>query len=271
MRESKTEFLKKYGDHYGYNGLIDALREDEFKRLEGCWFFATAAHLLGTVYLDHAAATLHAQSQMRDATDELSQTVLGNPHSASRTSDRAASSISAARESVLHFFNASSKKYSVIFTAGATAALRLIGELFPWTSESRFEFLRPSHTSVVGIRECVLQHSGSFRSVPEEEAFAEFISSDSTAQDNLSSEGPFHLFAFPAECNFSGRKFPMSWADAVHKRTDGRWLSVVDAAKAAGSGPLDIGASNADFVVISFYKMFGWPDGLGALILKNGS
>jgi molybdenum cofactor sulfurtransferase len=34
---------------------------------------------------------------------------------------------------------------------------------------------------------------------------------------------------------------------------------------------LDLGKYSPDFVVLSFYKMFGYPTGLGALLVRNGT
>lgn len=59
---------------------------------------------------------------------------------------------------VLQHFNATPEEYSVIFTSGCTAALKLVAESFPWRPQtesdagSLFCYLTDSHTSVVGIR-----------------------------------------------------------------------------------------------------------------------
>lgn len=45
------------------------------------------------------------------------------------------------RDQVLAFFNAPPGEYHVIFTRGATASLKLVGETFPWTQESEFVYL----------------------------------------------------------------------------------------------------------------------------------
>lgn len=54
---------------------------------------------------------------------------------------------------VLNFFNASPREYKCIFTSGATAALKLVGETFPWSSQSTFMYTMENHNSVLGIRE----------------------------------------------------------------------------------------------------------------------
>lgn len=54
---------------------------------------------------------------------------------------------------VLDFCNASARDYKCIFTSGATAALKLVGESFPWSSQSTFMYTMENHNSVLGIRE----------------------------------------------------------------------------------------------------------------------
>ena len=54
---------------------------------------------------------------------------------------------------VLDYCNASAKEYKCIFTSGATAALKLVGEAFPWSRESCFMYTTENHNSVLGIRE----------------------------------------------------------------------------------------------------------------------
>jgi molybdenum cofactor sulfurtransferase len=54
---------------------------------------------------------------------------------------------------VLKYFNASPRDYKCIFTSGATAALKLVGECFPWSRESCYMYTMENHNSVLGIRE----------------------------------------------------------------------------------------------------------------------
>ena len=90
-----------------------------------------------------------------------------------------------------------------------------------------------------------------------------------------------HLFAYPAQSNFSGRKYPLSWigdlpAGRVHVATAGSklgprgsWKVLLDAAAFVSTNPLDLSRHPAHFVALSFYKMFGFPTGLGALLVRS--
>ncbi|XP_049936458.1 retrovirus-related Pol polyprotein from transposon RE1 isoform X4 [Nymphaea colorata] len=56
----------------------------------------------------------------------------------------------------------------------------------------------------------------------------------------------------------------------IHVQTNiGCWKVLIDAAKGCATQPPDLTRYPADFVVISFYKIFGYPTGLGALVVKK--
>ncbi|RDX99355.1 Molybdenum cofactor sulfurase, partial [Mucuna pruriens] len=46
-------------------------------------------------------------------------------------------------------------------------------------------------------------------------------------------------------------------------------MVLIDAAKGCATVPPDLSKYPTDFVAISFYKLFGYPTGLGALIVGN--
>ena len=45
------------------------------------------------------------------------------------------------RNIILEFFNANELEYSVVFTSGATGALKIISESFPWDSNTEFWYI----------------------------------------------------------------------------------------------------------------------------------
>jgi hypothetical protein len=54
-----------------------------------------------------------------------------------------------------------------------------------------------------------------------------------------------------------------------HRRQQQQWYVLLDAAKACASHPPDLSAAPADLVALSFYKIFGYPTGLGALLVRR--
>ncbi|KAL3333767.1 hypothetical protein AABB24_033701 [Solanum stoloniferum] len=283
----KEQFLKEFGSDYGYANApknIDEIRATEFKRLND------------TVYLDHAGATLYSESQMEAVFKDLNSTVYGNPHSQSSCSLASEDIVGKARQQVLSFFNASPREYSCIFTSGATAALKLVGETFPWSSNSSFMYSMENHNSVLGIREYALSKGAAAFAVDIEEGT--HVGESESPKSNLKltqhhiqrrNEGgvlkegmtgnAYNLFAFPSECNFSGRKFDPNLIKIIKEESErvlessqycrGCWLVLIDAAKGCATNPPNLSKFKADFVVFSFYKLFGYPTGLGALIVRN--
>jgi selenocysteine lyase/cysteine desulfurase len=74
------------------------------------------------------------------------------------------------------------------------------------------------------------------------------------------------LLAYPAQSNFSGVRHPIDWVGAAQARG---YRVLLDAASFAPTARLDLRAAPADFVALSFYKIFGYPTGVGALIARR--
>ncbi|CAN9500094.1 unnamed protein product [Ophioblennius macclurei] len=269
------ETFQQLWSHYGYGENFRDVIEQEFTRIKG------------TTYLDHAAATVYPESLVRDYCQDLTGSVYGNPHSRSPSSTLTHDTMERVRYRVLQHFNTTPEEYSVIFTSGSTAALKLVAESFPWRPPAESEaaglfcHLVDSHTSVVGMRGMAsargattlpvlpLDVESRAKEVGEEEEEEEAQSEDVTCQTP-------HLFCYPAQSNFSGKKYPLGWVKGIQARRlypacdhGGRWFVLLDAASYVSCSPLNLQDCPADFIPISFYKMFGFPTGLGALLVRN--
>lgn len=74
------------------------------------------------------------------------------------------------------------------------------------------------------------------------------------------------LFAYPAQSNFTGVQYPLEWI-AMAKKLG--WDVLLDAAAFIPTNKLNLSFWKPDFVSLSFYKMFGYPIGIGCLIAKK--
>ena len=74
------------------------------------------------------------------------------------------------------------------------------------------------------------------------------------------------LFAFPAQSNVSGVRHDLGW---IQKAQDLGWDVLLDAAAYVPTSKLDLSKIKPDFVSISFYKIFGYPTGIGCLFVKK--
>lgn len=150
--------------------------------------------------------------------------------------------------------------------------MKLIAESFDYERAGYFVYLQDNHTSVLGMRgyapnsKCV-KVSESYDVLAVDSNYEKF-------QENYSS-----LFVYPAQSNFSGVKYPLEWIKNVRNGNLNQfvgincknWYVALDAASYASTNELDLTLYKPDFVVISFYKIFGYPTGLGAILVRNCS
>ena len=192
--------------------------------------------------------------------------MFGNPHSQSPTSRAITELDEQARAFVLTFFQASPDEYTVIFTANATHALKLVGEAYPIRPGGQSLILADNHTSVNGIREFARAKGASFTYLP---VISPKLRGDaSLLLTCLEHEGNDidRLFAYPAQSNFTGVQHPLEWIAQAHTR--GRDV-LLDAACFVPTNRLDLSRWHPDLVPVSFYKMFGYPTGVGCLLVRK--
>jgi selenocysteine lyase/cysteine desulfurase len=215
--------------------------------------------------LDYTGSALYPASLLRGHAELLDGAILGNPHSESPASVRATALMDAAREAVLGFFGAESGDYDVVFTANASAAAKLVGESFPFTSHSRLVLPADNHNSVNGIREFARASGASVRYLPLDEELR-LAASPLEALFDEPARHAQSLFGYPAQSTFSGVRHPMA---LIARAQASGYRVLLDAAAFAPTVPLNLSDVKPDFVCISFYKMFGWPTGLGALVARR--
>ncbi|XP_050405457.1 molybdenum cofactor sulfurase isoform X1 [Patella vulgata] len=281
-----------------YNAHIEAIRGTEFPGLGD------------QTYVDHAGTTLYAKSQLEAYHNDLMRHVYGNPHSGNTSSQLTTDTIEQIRYRVLQFFNTTSKEYTVIFTSGCTQALKLVAETFDFSgiqtkkedgdkiltrnrgdnysfcdSDSTvkkdencknvgyFYYLCDNHTSAQGMRELIVKQTENVFPFNVSDVFKTCISHPVNPSINGN-----NLFVYPAQSNYSGQKFPLEWIKKIQnsqlkcqQNTGGHWYVLLDAAAYASTSHLDLTHYKPDFVTVSFYKIFGHPTGLGALLVKNDS
>ncbi len=252
-----ADFVTKYPS-YDKTHDIDELREREYRRLDE----------QGHVYLDYTGGGLYAESQVRKHQEMLLTHVFGNPHSSNPTSLAATRLIESAREYVLHYFNASPEEYVVIFTPNASGALKLVGEAYPFGQGCRYLLTFDNHNSVNGIREFAHAKGADVTYIPlmlPDLRVDEAMLESALEQD---ANGCANLFAYPAQSNFSSVQHSLEWIEKAHAKG---WDVLLDAAAFVPTNRLDLSKWKPDFVPLSFYKMFGYPTGVGALIARRAA
>ena len=256
MSAELETFLQKH-PAYKQTQKIDDLRKRDYSRLDA------REH----VYLDYTGGGIYAESQIQKHQQLLHDNVYGNPHSSNPTSLAATHLVEGAREYILKFFNADPDEYLAIFTPNASGALKLVGESYPFPN-GRYLLTFDNHNSVNGIREFAHARGAEVTYIPVVLPDMRVDASQLELELARPSKAGHNLFAYPAQSNFSSVKHPLEWIEKAHAYG---WDVVLDAAAYVPTSKLDLGKVKPDFVPISFYKIFGYPTGLGALIARKSA
>lgn len=170
-----------------------------------------------------------------------------------------------ARDTILEYFKAASSEYDVIFTANASAAILLLQHFMFEAGE--LLLLADNHNTVNGLREVARRAGATVRYSPIN---YELAIDDEALSRNLVRSPPRgrRLFCYPAKSNWSGTIHDLGWIEVAQSRG---WQVMLDAASFVANHELDLSKHHPDFVPISFYKMFGYPTGVGALIIRKSA
>lgn len=255
MSNNHFESILRCCPEYALTGAIDELRANDYSRLDR----------LDHVYLDYTGGGLYSDSQIERHNELLRTHVFGNPHSHNPTSEEMTGLVEQSRRRVLGFFNAPADEYAAVFTSNASAALKLVGESYPFGPGGRYLLTFDNHNSVNGVREFARARGAEIRYAGIRLPDMRVDEGELTAALEAGPKGEPSLFAYPAQSNFSGVQHPLEW---IGKAKELGWDVLLDAAAYVPTNRLDLGKWKPDFVTLSFYKMFGYPTGVGCLLAR---
>jgi len=238
--------------------VLDELRATDYGRLDR----------LGQVFLDYTGGGLYADSQIRKVFELLEDGIFGNPHSDSPASSATTQLVEETRESLLKFFNAPPDEYVAIFTPNATGAIKLVGEAYPFQAGDRYLLSFDNHNSINGVREFARANGADVTYVPVVPPDLRMDEAQLKAELDRPNKGGHNLFSYPAQSNFSGVQHSLEWTTYAQEQG---WDVLLDCAAFAPSNRLDLARWLPDFVPLSFYKMFGYPTGVGCLLARKSA
>lgn len=252
-----NDFLREFPE-YRLTWILDTLRRTDFTRLETS----------GETFVDYMGGALYPESLIRVHTDFLHRSVLGNTHSVSNSSKLSLKCADEARAAVLSFFQAP-PEYTVVFTTNATGALKLVGESFPFSGGSTYVLSADSHNSVHGIREFATVRGSRVCYIPSPPHGG---IDPVLAKNTLLRNRPRFkdllpcLFALTGQSNITNSKTSLS---LIEYASSLGYNTILDAAALAPTSLVSLKDTPVDAMAISFYKMFGFPTGVGALVVKK--
>ncbi|KZZ91763.1 cysteine desulfurase [Moelleriella libera RCEF 2490] len=258
-----ADIRAKYPE-YSTTAKLDQLRATQYS------FLDEQHH----VYLDYTGAGLAARIQREAHKVRLDKATYGNPHSENPTSRCATEAVALARKRVLSYLNASEEEYQVIFTPNATGAAKLVGESYPFNQHSKLVLTCDNHNSLNGLREFARRRGARTVYVPMDREDLRIRTTDVNKSLRRSKRWQLGqcarkhrgLFVFPAQSNFTGVRHPLSWIELAR---DLGYDVLLDAAAYLPTSQLDLSKVHPDFVMISWYKVFGFPTGVGCLVARR--
>ena len=256
---AEAAFLRRYPG-FDPDGAFARLRRTEYGRLDRT----------GHVYLDYTGGGLHADGQIEAHAALLHNRVLGNPHSNNPASLASSQLVEQARQAVCDFFRAPREEYLCVFTANASAALRLVGEAYPFAPGGRFALtvrqpqLGQRHPRVrPAARRAGLLRAGDRARAPrrprgdEQRAAGRRAGRPHGGPQPAGLPGPVQLLRRAAPPRPGRRGAPGRLGRAARRRG------------LRADEPVDIGAIAPDFAAFSFYKIIGYPTGVGCLLIRR--
>ncbi|CAL6007222.1 Molybdenum_cofactor sulfurase [Hexamita inflata] len=240
-------------------------------------------HLNRSIYLDSTGAALYQKQQVDNYHRYLSTNFLCNPHSNSECSKNSDKVIEEARQRVLKFFNTTDIDYHVVFTKSATHGVHILSDILPINNDSILYLARQSHNSLVGLRNVypkmtLLPFNITDIKVEREQKlnYSEMIKRNK----NFTRQDTFDLVAFPAKDNFVGDMIPLEIINSINQddsvasilqnaeKRDSHVLTLLDAAAFVPSNRLNLSVHKPNFVILSCYKIFGFPTSVGVLLVR---
>lgn len=234
------------------------------------------------LYLDYGASPPLLHSSLAAFQDVARRTLLSNPHSRSPASEATTLAIDRVRARLLRDLLGlhdprHAAEWDVCFTSGATAACRLIAQHFDWQQSRRstgpnresepassYAYLASAaHTSLVGIRAAALQAGATVHPLSPAQLVHHAQTTSSPEQEEEEGShilGHNHLFAYPSQCNATGRCFSLDLCKHI-KQASAQNYVVLDAAASLATTSLDLSAHYdkpdvlPDFITWSAYKV----------------
>ena len=219
------------------------------------------------IYLDYTGGGLYAESQVRAARRAARRrSVFGNPHSASPSSSATTALVERTRRAVLELVQRRAGDYTAVFTANATGALKLVGESYPFAPGGRLLLTFDNHNSVNGIREFARARGAARRLRAADGARA---AARSRARSTRCSRQATR--ATPQSVRVSRAvEFLRRAASARARRERARARAgTCCSTRRRSCRPiaLDLRRCSPTSSRVSFYKMFGYPTGVGCLLV----
>ncbi|KAK4743486.1 hypothetical protein SAY87_001487 [Trapa incisa] len=185
---------------------------------------------------------------------------------------------SSMKKRIMNFLNISETDYSMVFTANRTSAFKLVAESYPFQTSRKLLTVYDYESEAVeaminssekrGARVMSAEFTWPRLRIHVEKLKKMLVRKKTRKKKKIDMRG---LFVFPIHSRVTGSRYPYLWMNMAQ---DNGWHVLLDACALDPKDMDSFGLSLLcpDFVVCSFYKVFGEnPSGFGCLFVKKST
>ncbi|MBA0661201.1 hypothetical protein Goklo_005521 [Gossypium klotzschianum] len=175
---------------------------------------------------------------------------------------------------ILEHLNIPCNEYGLVFTVSRGSAFKLLAEVYPFqTNKKLLTMFDHESQSVIWMAQCAKEKGAKVYNAWFKWPSLKLCSRELRKQiSNKKKRKKGHangLFVFPVQSRVTGAKYSYQWMALAQQN---HWHTLLDAGSLGPKDMDSLGLSlfRPDFIITSFYRLFGYdPTGFGCLLIKK--
>ncbi|KAK7263067.1 hypothetical protein RJT34_30651 [Clitoria ternatea] len=265
LQEAFSKFLTMY-PKYQSSEKVDQLRSDEY------------SHLSPKVCLDYCGFGLFSFVQTihywESSTFSLSEITANLSNHALYGGAEKGTVEHDIKSRIMDYLNIPENEYGLVFTVSRGSAFKLLAESYPFhTNKKLLTMFDHESQSVAWMAQSAREKGAKVHSAWFKWPTLKLCSTDLRKQiskkKKKKKDSATGLFVFPVQSRVTGAKYSYQWMALAQQNN---WHVLLDAGSLGPKDMDSLGLSlfRPDFIVTSFYRVFGYdPTGFGCLLIKK--
>lgn len=175
---------------------------------------------------------------------------------------------------IMEYLNIPENEYGLVFTVSRGSAFKLLAESYPFHTNKRLLTMFDHESqSVNWMAQCAKEKGAKVYSAwfkwPNLKVCSKELRKQISNKKKRKKDSAVGLFVFPVQSRVTGSKYSYQWMALAQQHN---WHVLLDAGSLGPKDMDSLGLSlfRPDFIITSFYKVFGYdPTGFGCLLIKK--
>ncbi|KAK4759102.1 hypothetical protein SAY87_020403 [Trapa incisa] len=265
VEEASSKFLEMYPS-YSSSHKIDQLRANEY------------SHLYPKVCLDFCGFGLFSYLQSvhywESSTFSLSEITANLCNHALYGGGEKGTVEHDIKSRIMEFLNIPESEYGLVFTVSRGSAFKLLADAYPFHTNRRLLTMFDHESQSINwmaqnARDKGAKVTSAWFKWPTLQPCSTDLRKQILKKKRRKKSSAVGLFVFPVQSRVSGAKYSYQWMALAHQNN---WHVLLDAGSLGPKDMDSLGLSlfRPDFIVTSFYRVFGYdPSGFGCLLIKK--